>query len=140
MSSRAPNFSSTFAIVDDQLEETEKRLEQRRLEKDRAKLAEKTTATEAAKKLPVEKPTEKVAAIKAKPIKKKTASGQGTSAPRITKKEVRRNLNLKVLDETEQKFSRLFHTLQLAGDGRRKQDLADEAFGLLFEKYKSITS
>ena len=50
----------------------------------------------------------------------------------------RRNLTLKVLDETEQRFSQLYLRLQLAGDNRRKQDLADEAFSLLFEKYKSI--
>lgn len=58
----------------------------------------------------------------------------------LVQKEYRRNLTLKVREENELKFNELFHKLQLKGDSRKKQDLADEALELLFTYYKSVLS
>ena len=138
MSNRAPDFSATFEIVDDQLEDAERRLKQRRMQQDAAgkpakKLQEAQVPQASAAVLPESEPAA------AKPQRAKRPKGEGAKRPELVKREVRRNLTLKVLEENETRFNQLFHRLQLAGDGRRKQDLADEALGLLFAKYKRLS-
>ena len=51
---------------------------------------------------------------------------------------IRKPITLKVQAENEAKFHLLFSLLQVQGDTRRKQDLADEALNLLFLKYQSL--
>ena len=140
MSNRAPDFSSTFEIVDDQLEDAERRLAERRSKQNAEKIpAAKNPASKLRDAKPNttpvdanEKPAEESSA--SKPIRRNQSKGEATK-PALVKREVRRNLTLKVLEENETRFNQLFHRLQLAGDGRRKQELADEALGLLFQKY-----
>ena len=56
----------------------------------------------------------------------------------LVTKQHRTNLTLKVLAENEARFNELFFRLQLKGDGRKKQDLADEALQMLFSKYSHV--
>jgi len=139
MGKGAPDFSTAFSVVDEQLEDAEKRLAERRSAKTtREKPAAKVQSPQVAAKREGEHSSTK-AKPKAERTRAKANRSTGAGEPaQVVKRKARRNLTLKVLDETEQRFNQLFHKLQLAGDGRRKQDLADEAFGLLFEKYQSF--
>lgn len=145
MSNRAPDFSSAFDIVDDKLADAEKRLAEKR------RAAAQNAATKAKAD---EKPSDEVTSaesVEAKPEtdakppkpklpKKRAKKEEGRPELQLVAKEHRRNLTLKVLEENEQKFNELFFKLQLKGDGRKKQDLADEALELLFSKYRTVVS
>lgn len=142
MSNNAPDFSSTFDIAEDNLADAERQLRERRQAKKRREheADSNTNDTEATADDPMSeecpKPRRQNVAAKL-PSKKKE---EGTFTHELVKKELRRNLTLKVLEENEARFNRLFHQLQLAGDARKKQDLADEALSLLFAKYKKVAA
>jgi hypothetical protein len=57
---------------------------------------------------------------------------------KLNERTRRRNLTLKVLEKTEEQFHQLYLQLQIRGDSRKKQDLAEEACQLLFERYESV--
>ena len=139
--SNAPDFSSAFDLVDDKLADAEKRLAEKRnaatVGKAKADAsAEKVKSVEsgdlAVMQEPVIEPTKPKLARKAP--KKEVAKPE----MQLVAKEHRRNLTLKVLEQNERKFNELFYKLQLKGDGRKKQDLADEALHLLFTKYSTV--
>lgn len=141
--SSAPDFSSTFDLVDDKLADAEKRLAEKReaAAKARTKIAEPIKpASQAEQAVPVK------AEVRAEPIverekpklPKKPKAEAARPELQLVQKEHRRNLTLKVLEGNERKFNELFFKLQLKGDGRKKQDLADEALTLLFTRYKDL--
>lgn len=146
MSNRAPDFSSAFDIVDDKLADAEKRLAEKRraaAQNAAAKAKADETPNDEVVSAEVEANVEVKPEIEAKPSKsklpkKRAKKEEGRPELQLVSKEHRRNLTLKVLEENEQKFNELFFKLQLKGDGRKKQDLADEALELLFGKYNSV--
>lgn len=138
MNSSAPDFSSTFDLVDGKLADAEKRLAEKRLSAARAK-AKEASNQESASPESMQGPTLPVdERAKPKLPKKTTKNDVGKPEFQLVAKEHRRNLTLKVLEKNERKFNELFFKLQLNGDGRKKQDLADEALDLLFVKYKQF--
>lgn len=135
MSNNAPDFSATFDAVDNQLANAEQRLKEKR--KVVAKKAESLQPAKT-KKVPLKTDDSDLQKVKASvdPLEKRAKPTKASSKIQIATRVSRCNLTLKVLSENEQKFNRLFLKLQLAGDARKKQDLADEALQLLFDKYK----
>jgi len=135
MSKNAPDFSGSFELVHDQLAKTEQRLRRRK-----PKPEQDPETTSAANPAGQNQDPENHGSELASHTGADTNPGENchdSSPTRIgSHREQRRNITLKVLESNEVKFSRLFHQLQLAGDPRRKQDLADEAFRLLFAVYK----
>ncbi len=138
MSNRAPDFSSTFDIVDDTLADAEKRLEKKH--KAAADAKSNSKSKHEASKEETEKGTLKSEDEKKEPKPVKKAAKKEAARPelQLVNKEHRRNLTLKVLEENERQFNQLFYRLQIAGDARKKQDLADEALTLLFAKYSRL--
>ena len=141
MSSNSPDFSSSFDLVQDKLDATQRRLEQKR--KHESTPVEKTPPeTLDLKNNPQNHPKfdelspRPSATEQGKRTRKKKRISALAAPIRLSVREIRRNLTLKVLEENEMRFNQLFHKLQLAGDVRKKQDLADEALDLLFQKYK----
>jgi len=141
MSSKPPDFSSSFDLVQDKLDATQRRLEQKRkrespqLAKIPPKTLEPQNNSESQSKFD-ELPQRPSATEQGKLTRKKKHISALAAPIKPPVREIRRNLTLKVLEENEMRFNQLFHKLQLAGDTRKKQDLADEALDLLFEKYK----
>lgn len=136
MSKNAPDFSSSFALVGDQLTETEQRLRTRKPDpvEDLETTPDERPADQSYKESEnrINAPTS-LSGSETKPKE----NDQGTPPTSVNRqREQRRNLTLKVLESNEAEFNRLFHRLQLAGDPCRKQDLADEALKLLFAKYR----
>ena len=132
MTSTAPDFSSTFEIVDDKLADVEKRLVHRRSQHSR----QMKNSTKAKGQEP-DNSERAISASNESTAKRKRAKQESVSI-QIVAKEVRQNLTLKVLATNEAKFHQLFHKLQLKGDSRKKQDLADDALELLFAKYAKL--
>ena len=130
MSKNAPDFSGPFKLVQNQLTKTEQRLRARKPEPD-----QDPWITSPAEPAGQNRPNLLVsrAELETNPMEKSTVVSPDIRQQR----EQRRNLTLKVLESNEAKFNRLFHRLQIAGDPRRKQDLADEALQLLFNNYKN---
>lgn len=113
MSKNAPDFTDTFKLVEsdllqDDLEYAQNQLIRRKMRKKDAHTSN-SPKSEESEKLVVKSEVEK-----------------------------RKAFTLKVLERNEKKFHQLFNQLQLKGDCRRKQQLADEALELLFAKYRSV--
>ncbi len=147
--SNAPDFSSTFDLVDDALADAEKRLQAKRMAAQTAKAepakkarpepvkTDQAQSSETRAKHDVQVRAEPEP-VKPKQQKKKPRKEEGRPELQLVSKEHRRNLTLKVLEENERKFNELFYKLQLQGDSRKKQDLADEALTLLYDKYSAV--
>lgn len=138
MNNNAPDFSETIEMANDDLAEAEKRLNAKRRReqektgrKNKSKLPTENQSSEAGESQDV---TPRIAQPKTS-VKKTEPIDELVFKTESTR---RRAFTLKVLEENEHKFHQLFHRLQLEGDSRRKQDLADEALCLLFEKYGSV--
>ena len=146
MSSSVPDFSSTFDLVDDKLADAEKRLAEKRQAAAKARVKIAGPVNPEPQASPVEPEAFEVTEISSQRViqrdrpklPKKPKVDQERPELQLVSKEHRRNLTLKVLENNEVRFNELFHKLQLKGDSRKKQDLADEALELLFENYKSI--
>jgi len=140
MNNNAPDFSSTFDIAEDNLADAERQLRERRQAKKRQEQQTDSNGTEETAGGPKSEECPKPKRQNVPPRLPSKKQEEGTFPHELIKKEVRRNLTLKVLEANEARFNRLFHQLQLAGDARKKQDLADEALSLLFTKYKKVAA
>ena len=129
--SNAPDFSSAIDIVEeDALAEAEKRLHAKRKIEQRKNSPSNANGR---------KRGHHIGGTDDEPNPKKTLASKMQSRLVVTKSEVsRKPITLKVLAENANRFHQLFHQLQIQGDVRGKQDLADEAMELLFHKYKSV--
>ncbi len=140
MSNNAPDFSSTFDIAEDRLADADRRLREKRNAKRTKEVKAATTGAEKPADDPKANKRSQPTRKSVRPKRPSEEKGEVTFTHELVKKEVRRNLTLKVLEENETRFNQLFHRLQLAGDSRKKQDLADEALSLLFARYKKIVA
>lgn len=122
MSSSKPDFATAFELMDDELSNAEKRLHRKRTKSNKE--------TEATPRQPTRANQDEDG------IKEKWSIDVDAIDSR---QKSRRSITLKVLEENEFRFNHLYHQIQLRGDSINKQDLADQAFCLLFEKYGLIT-
>lgn len=122
MNSGKPNFSTAFELMDDELINAEKRLHRKRTKSNKE--------TEATPRQPIRANQDEDG------IKEKWSIDVDAFDSR---QKSRRSITLKVLEENEFRFNHLYHQIQLRGDSINKQDLADQALCLLFEKYGLIT-
>ncbi len=136
MSKNAPDFSGSFELVRDQLTETEHRLRNRKRNLNQSPEPASAANIQSRDDVGDRQIDETSQSFFEAFPKKNDQTASQTSINR--NREQRRNLTLKVLESNEAEFNRLFHLLQLDGDARRKQDLADEALDLLFAKYRRI--
>ena len=143
MSKSAPDFSSSFALVGNQLTETEQRLRRHRKHQPEQDGDSEVNLTDLhSTQNQTDLNNLQTQALSKPRFDTRTREGDWpASSERIPRQpERRRNLTLKVLESNEAEFNRLFHRLQLSGEPRRKQDLADEALQLLFETYRDASS
>ncbi|MEO1528979.1 MAG: hypothetical protein AAFX06_26455 [Planctomycetota bacterium] len=130
MSRGAEDYTTTFKVLDDQLDNLDDldwRLKARQEKQNRPSNEQTAPQPSASAKLGGRAPS----------VAKRQKRERTEAKPTVVRREVRRNLTLKIREETEEKFNRLFYELRLAGDSRKKQDLAEEAFELLLKKYRN---
>lgn len=131
MGNNKPDFSGAFEmassdLVNDELEEARKRLLQKHKTKQSKSNSQKQLVESGVQKKSLE-------------IKSKNPPVETTENLVVKSlNSERKAFTLKVLATNESKFHQLFCQLQLKGDSRKKQDLADEALELLFVKYESF--
>lgn len=130
MSNTAIDFSGSIA----EIEEAERALIERRKQKQNAK------ARREAKKSTEQNVDESGGAKRTEtvpPEGPRESKKQPSVLPVQIAKQTRRTaITLKVVEEKAERFHELFYRLKALKDSRTKQDLADEALDLLFEKYK----
>lgn len=132
MSSTAIDFSGSIA----EIEEAERALNERR------KQQEAANAKRGAKKAAEQNEEENRGVEKAESAKPKSPrepKRPSTTVPiQISKRLQRTAITLKVVEDNADRFHELFYRLKALKDSRTKQELADEALELLFEKYKNV--
>ncbi len=134
MNSGKPNFSTAFELMDDELINAEKRLHRKRTKSNKE--------TEATPKQPTGANQDEDGIKKKWSIDVDAFDSKEFNFVELTsdsRQKSRRSITLKVLEENEFRFNHLYHQIQLRGDSINKQDLADQALCLLFEKYGLIT-
>lgn len=125
MGNGVPNIDASDELVNE-LDDLERQRQERRQKKPK-KGAPSSNAPKKATSEPTDVPPEK------------SNRRKGNASPlELVERRHRQNLTLKGLQENDVKFNQLFLKLQLQGDCRKKQDLADEALELLFSKYRSV--